>query len=142
MDQVERPNNRAPVACTATELVRHVLFPTDFSEISERALEYVERLAPKGVGQVTLLNALDVPGEEAYPPGYQELAEGAARDLWSNGKTPFEAGIPVVIETVLIPGHPLPAILEVLKSQDISLIVMGTQGKGFIQEIFSGQCGP
>ena len=46
---------------TVTELLRHILFPTDFSEISEQALGYVEGLAPKGVGQVTLLNALDVP---------------------------------------------------------------------------------
>jgi nucleotide-binding universal stress UspA family protein len=35
-------------------------------------------------------------------------------------------------------GHPLPAILQVLESQDVSLIVMGTQGKGFIKEIFLG----
>ena len=35
-------------------------------------------------------------------------------------------------------NHPIPAILEVLKTQEISLIIMGTQGKSFIQEIFLG----
>jgi len=47
------------------------------------------------------------------------------------------AEIPVVHQ-VFDPGHPLPAILRVLESQDVSLMVMGTQGKGFIKEIFLG----
>jgi nucleotide-binding universal stress UspA family protein len=35
-------------------------------------------------------------------------------------------------------GHPVPVILESLQANDISLIVLGTQGKGFIEEIFLG----
>jgi nucleotide-binding universal stress UspA family protein len=121
-----------------TEIFRHALLPTDFSEISVRALEYVERLAAKGLAQVTLLNALEVPGEEAFPPGYREFAIQGARDLLDQWKQRLlRAGIPVVNDR-LDPGHPLPAILQVMKSQEISLIVMGTQGKGFIQEIFLG----
>lgn len=121
------------------EVLRHVLLPTDFSAISARALEYVERLASKGLSQVTLLNALDVPlGEEAYPPGYQEIAEGAARDLLAQWQQRLrQAGVPAVTSR-FDPGHPIPAILGVLASEDISLIVMGTQGKGFIREIFLG----
>ncbi len=122
----------------ATNLLRHVLFPTDFSEIAARAGDYVERLAPRGVAQVTVLSALDVPGHEAYPPGYQEIAEGAARQLLEKWQQRLlKAGIPAVHDH-FDPGHPLPAILQVLESQDISLIVMGTQGKGFIKEIFLG----
>jgi len=122
----------------ATEMLRHVLFPTDFSQIAERACQYLERLAGKGLGQVTLVNALDVPGGEAYPPGFQEIAEDAARDLlkqWQQRLT--QAGL-TRVEAVCDPGHPLPAILKVLKSQDISLILMGTQGKGFLKELFLG----
>ncbi len=119
-------------------LLRHVLFPTDFSEIGVRAGEFLEHLAAKGIAQVTLLSALDVPGHEAYPEGYQEIAEGAARDLLGQWQQRLlNAGIPAV-HGHFDPGHPLPAILQVLKSQDISLIVMGTQGKGFIKELFLG----
>jgi|WetSurMetagenome_2_1015567.scaffolds.fasta_scaffold24290_3 nucleotide-binding universal stress UspA family protein len=122
----------------ATELLRHVLFPTDFSEIADRACTYVEFLAAKGANRVTMLNALDVPLHESYPPGYREWAEDAARQsLESWGQRLKQAGT-AQLETRLDPGHPLPAILEVLKTQDISLIVMGTQGKGFIKEIFLG----
>jgi nucleotide-binding universal stress UspA family protein len=119
-------------------LLRHVLFPTDFSEIGVRAGEFLESLATRGIGQVTLLTALDVPGEDAYPPGYQEIAEGAARDLLEQWQQRLlKAGIPVVHDR-FDAGHPLPAILQALESQDISLIIMGTQGKGFIKELFLG----
>jgi nucleotide-binding universal stress UspA family protein len=122
----------------ATEMLRHVLFPTDFSPIAERACQYLERLAGKGVGQVTLLNALDVPGGEAYPPGFQEMAVAQAKDslaVWRERL--LKAGIPEV-DAVFDPGHPLAAILGALKSQDISLVLMGTQGKGFLKELFLG----
>jgi nucleotide-binding universal stress UspA family protein len=121
-----------------TEILRHVLLPTDFSEISSRALEYVERLAAKGLNRVTLLHALELPGEDAFPPGYREFAIQGARDLLAHGlQRLLKAGIPVVNQRLDL-GHPLLAILEVLKSEDISLIVMGTQGKGLLKEIFLG----
>jgi nucleotide-binding universal stress UspA family protein len=129
-----------PDSCqiSRSKVLGHVLFPTDFSEISARALEYVERLAAKGMNQVTLLTTLDVPGHEAYPEGYQEIAEAAARELLEQWKQRLlKAGVPQVNDR-FDPGHPIPAILQVLDSQDISLIVMGTQGKGFIKELFLG----
>jgi len=137
--RLKMPGKPGSCEISCTQVLRHVLLPTDFSEISFRALEYVERLAAKGLEQVTVLNALDVPGGgEAYPPDYQEIATGAARDLLEQWKERLlKARVPVVNDR-FNPGHPIPAILQVLESQDISLIVMGTQGKGFIKEIFLG----
>ncbi len=136
--RLKTPGQPGSCQISRRELLRHVLFPTDFSETSSRTLEYVELLAAKGLSQVTLLNALDVPGHEAYPEGYQEIAEGAARDLLDQWKQRLlKGGVPVVKDHFDL-GHPIPAILQILKSQDISLIVMGTQGKGFIKEIFLG----
>ncbi len=122
----------------ATELLRHILFPTDFSEIAERACTFVTYLASRGLSRVTLLNALDVPGHEAYPPGYQEWAETAARESLENWRQRLQQSGVREVQPRFDPNHPIPAILEVLKTQDISLIIMGTQGKGFIREIFLG----
>jgi nucleotide-binding universal stress UspA family protein len=137
--QLKIPGKPGSCEISRTEVLRHVLLPTDFSEISLRALEYVERLAAKGLSQVTVLNTLDMPGgEEAYPPGYQEIATGAARDLLEQWKQRLlKAGVSVVHDR-FDPGHPISAVLQVLESQDISLIVMGIQGKGFIKELFLG----
>ena len=66
------------------------------------------------------------------------MAEAKARDsLLAWAKALKDADIPLV-HPVFDPGHPLPAILRILESLDVSLIVMGTQGKGFIKEIFLG----
>jgi nucleotide-binding universal stress UspA family protein len=95
-------------------------------------------LATRAKGVVTLLNALDVPGGDVYPPGFQETAETAARDLLEEWKQRLlKAGVPVVHDR-FDPGHPMPAILNLLASNNISLVVMGTQGKGFIKELFLG----
>jgi nucleotide-binding universal stress UspA family protein len=120
------------------ELLRHILFPTDFSEIAGRAFGYLERLAAKGVTQVTLLHALEAPGGEAYPPGFQETAEAAARGSLENLNKRLEmVGVPVV-HTLFSQGHLVHLILEALGIMDFSLIIMGTQGRGFIREIFLG----
>ena len=122
----------------ASQLLRHVLFPTDFSETSARAGDLLTRLAPRGISQVTVLHALDVPGGNAYPPGFQEMAAAKARDSLTAWTTVLKGADIPLVHPVFDPGHPLPAILRVLESQEISLIVMGTQGKGFIKEIFLG----
>jgi nucleotide-binding universal stress UspA family protein len=122
----------------AGELLRQVLFPTDFSPTAEGARTCVEGLANRGISQVTLLNALDVPGGEAYPPGFQEIAMAQAHDSLAAWRARLlKAGVPQV-QTVFDMGRPLPAILKVLQTQDISLVVMGTQGKGFLKELFLG----
>jgi nucleotide-binding universal stress UspA family protein len=135
---VDETKKRGTCRLQVREMLRHILFPTDFSTIATRASEYLVTLAKKGIGQVTLLNALEIPGEDAFPPGYQEFTEAAARDLLGQWQQRLQnAGIPVVNER-LYSGNPIPAILEILQTQDISLIVMGTQGKGFLKEIFLG----
>ncbi len=122
----------------ATELLRHVLLPTDFSDTAERACTYVERLAPQGISQVTLLHVLDVPGGEAYPPGFQEMAAGLANEALEAWQERLKGADIPMVHPVFDPGRPLPAITKILESQDISLIVMGTQGKGFVKELFLG----
>jgi len=133
-----QPGMSGSCQISSAEILRHVLLPTDFSDISFRALEYVERLAAKGLEQVTVLHALDVPGGEAYPPGFQEMAEAKARDSLKAWTVRLQGADVPSVNPIFDPGHPLPAILRVLESQDISLIVMGTQGRGFIKELFLG----
>jgi nucleotide-binding universal stress UspA family protein len=135
--KLKMPGQPGSCEISRAEILRHVLFPTDFSEISSRALAYIQRLAAQGLGRVTLLNALDVPGGEVYPQGFQKMAETKARDSLAAWTAELK-NADIQVDAVFDPGHPLQAILRVLEYQDISLIVMGTQGKGFIKEIFLG----
>jgi nucleotide-binding universal stress UspA family protein len=95
-------------------------------------------LAKKGSGRVTLFHALHVIVGEAYPLGFQVEAESEARASLARWQQQFQAaGVPQV-DTIFDSRHPIPAVLDTLQNLDISLIVMGTQGKGFITEIFLG----
>jgi nucleotide-binding universal stress UspA family protein len=121
-----------------TELLEHLLFPTDFSQTAAQALCYLELLVPRGVSRVTLLHALQTqPGTVAKPPATTE-AMAVARNFLDVLQGRLEAAGVREVHTSLSQGHPIPVILEVLQATDISLIVLGTQGKGFIEEIYLG----
>ena len=121
-----------------TKLLSHLLFPTDFSQTAAEAMCYLELLAPRGVTRVTLLHALmPTPGKLGEPQGPAE-ASPVARNFLDLLQGRLEAaGVPKV-QTRMVVGHPVPVILEFIQTSDISLIVLGTQGKGFIAELFLG----
>jgi nucleotide-binding universal stress UspA family protein len=120
------------------EFLSHLLFPTDFSQTAAEAMCYLELLAPRGVTRVTLLHALmTAPGKSGEPEDTAEAA-AVARNFLDLLQGRLEAaGVPEV-ETRIAVGHPVSVILEVLKTTDISLVLLGTQGKGFIAEISVG----
>ena len=120
------------------ELLSHLLFPTDFSQTAAEAMCYLELLAPRGVPRVTLLHALmTTPGKPGEPEDTAEAA-AVARNFLDLLQGRLEAvGVPEV-ETRMAVGHPVSVIMEVLKTTDISLVLLGTQGKGFIAEISVG----
>jgi nucleotide-binding universal stress UspA family protein len=121
-----------------TELLSHLLFPTDFSQTAAEAMCYLELLAPRGVTRVTLLHALMTPRRKAGEPRGDAEAQATARNFLDLLQGRLEAaGVPQVQTRVAV-GHPVSVILEVLKTMDISLIVLGTQGKGYIEEISLG----
>jgi nucleotide-binding universal stress UspA family protein len=120
------------------ELLRHVLFPTDFSEIAAEALVALELLAPRGVARVTLLHALEVHLSELLTPNLQVAAEAPEYDSLQILKNRLEAAGAPQVQAQVIPGHPVRVILEAMRRLGITLIVMGTQGRGFIAELFLG----
>ena len=80
---------------------------------------------------------MTTPGKSGEPQGAAEAA-AVARNFLDLLQGRLEAaGVPRVQTRVAV-GHPFAVILEALKTTDISLIVLGTQGKGFIEEISVG----
>jgi nucleotide-binding universal stress UspA family protein len=90
------------------------------------------------VNRVTLFHAIMHHPDRSGEP--QDAAEAAAvaRNFLDLLQGRLEAaGVPEV-RTMVAMGHPVSVILETLKINDISLIVLGTQGKGSIAEISLG----
>ena len=82
---VDETKKRGTCRLQAREMLRHILFPTDFSTIATRASEYLVALAKKGIGQVTLLNALEIPGEDAFPRAIKSSPRWRPETFWGNG---------------------------------------------------------
>ena len=118
------------------ELLRHVLFPTDFSNVASLAVPLLEYFIPKGLSEVTLLHAFEV--LDAYPPELLAPAETAAHgSIEALAHRLQAAGIPRV-HSHISKGHPVPIILDALKTGVFSLVVMGTQGRSLLTDILLG----
>ncbi|HWQ70727.1 MAG TPA: universal stress protein [Desulfitobacteriaceae bacterium] len=142
-------------------LTDHILFPTDFSDNAGLALDYVRKMVSKGVKRVTLMhvqdqarlnphlgyrlekyNVIDTPQELA-----QEEALAAQRlekfnqidtQRLEEMKKELEALGEVRIEIRVCYGSPSVEILNIVREQEISLVVMGSQGRGFVKEVYLG----
>ena len=115
-----------------------VLFPTDFSENADLALPYVEQLIAAGTKKVTLMHVQDDSKLGQYPQ--EKLGEFDKKD---NGvlleiKQRLQKSGNAQIDIVLKTGSPSAEILNAVKELGIDLVVMGSQGRGFIKEIFLG----
>ena len=127
-------------------MFERVLYATDFSDMSKKALGYVKQLKEAGAKEVVVLHVIDR-GEFARTA----LDEGGALDIKKlerdmDEHTTREMG---QIETKLKKsgmnaklrierGVPLRTILMVEEEEDVSVVVLGSHGKGLVQEIFLG----
>lgn len=120
------------------ELFSHILFPTDFSDTAEVAFAYLDGLLRAMPCPVTLLHVQDrVKPAPHLGHRLKELQNLDSLRLhrlqsWLKG-----AGAPEV-RVALLQGEPGEEIVARAKADNCSLVLMGTQGKGFAKEILLG----
>ncbi len=123
---------RRPCRLSSSELLRHVLFPTDFSEDTATAFGCLRRMARFGLSRVTLLHALV--GFESRFGRDSEAAQSGLKQLQARL---IASGVPEVY-TQLKTGHPTSEIQEALQTGNHSLVLMGTLGKSLLSETLLG----
>jgi nucleotide-binding universal stress UspA family protein len=119
-------------------LFDRILYPTDFSDTAERAFATVaEIVGSTAVSRATLLHVQDKERvtshlrdrlEEFNRIDQERLGRLAGR-LKEQGHTD--------VKTEIIYGSPIQEILKMSK-EGFTLIIMGSQGRGYISEIFLG----
>ena len=120
------------------DFTRHALFPTDFSENADLAFASLEELATHGLKRVTLVHVQDKVRIE--PHLREKLDEFSAIDTERLKALEERLRIKGVttVETRLSYGNPTVEILNAVRDTDPSLVVMGSQGRGFVTELFQG----
>lgn len=106
--------------------IKTILFPTDFSDYSNKAFPYAASLAKAFGAKLVLLHIAEL--EEADPANPEHSF--AALDAYEGAKE---------TERIIIRGHaPYKDILDVSRSKNCDLIVMATHGRSALSQFFLG----
>ena len=130
MEEGEEPS---PDSCNS-----HILFPTDFSETAEGAFLLLERIATVTHAKVTLFHVHDKARIDPYLRHMLPEFDREDKTRMQLMKEHLEANGSGKVSVQVSYGVPAQRILGMANSGEFSLIVMGTQGRGYIPEIFLG----
>lgn len=121
--------------------VQSVLCPVDFSEHSQRALQYAVALAAAARAQLTVLTVIDpLLAQAAVVTADPDYLRDTKAELQAFANEPLPGRVawapaPRLVVTV---GHPGDQILEVAAFHEADCIVMGTQGLGGFRKLVFG----
>lgn len=121
-----------------------ILYPTDFSDASKKALDCIKQLKSAGGQMVVLLHVVDERHFQTIEHFVSEQTKkmeieilkhvDAEMDIVENELK--ESGF--LVKARIEVGIPLREILHAEKEEDVSAIVIGSHGKSNLQEMFLG----
>ena len=124
--------------------INRVLFTTDFTEASVKAVSYALSTARKYGAKLYVLHVVDVSGEPSgfYVPhiSYERLEEEmaeSAKEMMERFCSRHLKGFKN-LETDILVGEPYKEILKFVKGARIDMIVMGMSGKPGIDRFLFG----
>lgn len=116
----------------------HVLFATDFSKNSEVAFNYLIKMIPLVKKKMSIVHIQDEYRISPYlDDKIDEFNRIDSERLEGMKKLLLEKGCPDV-EIVLKYGSPSSQILKSVKELSPQMVIMGSQGRGFVAEFFIG----
>ena len=115
----------------------HVLYPTDFSDNAEYAFTYLEKVVQSGAEEVTLLHVQDKTKIDSHLKDRLEEFQEIDRERLARMKARLEELGSVRVHIELPYGIPKAVIIDRAKS-GVSLVVIGSHGRGFVHELFLG----
>jgi len=124
-------------------MFKKILFPTDFSDVSQKAVKYIKQLKGAGAQEVIVLHVIDekellvlsrVPDQylQIKAQMEKEIAEEMAAveaDMTAEG---FRVKLKVKT------GKPFTEIMMTAADEKVSIIVVGSHGRSNIEEMLMG----
>ena len=115
-----------------------VLFPTDFSENAEPALEVLFKLIQKGCNEVEILHVQEERKGQSYPEHQLEEYDKAALEKLQEMRCRILDVAPINIRIRLCQGSAVHKILQHAAEINASLIVLGVKGAGNVEKTLMG----
>lgn len=111
-------------------MFRKVMLATDFSPPAEQLFNCLEELKTLGTEEVLLLNVVRPTGMA------MQIQDRTIKKLEEKEKILEEKGFKVTSEAPI--GFAATEIREISKREDVSLILIGSKGEGFLRRMFLG----
>ena len=120
------------------EGLKKLLFPPDFSDNSENAYRYVKHIAGAVGGGVTLLHVQEKGRIEPHLKDKLDEFNRIDAERLQRLKDDLQKTGAGDVDIEITTGSPKMEIVSQSEKGNVSLIVMGAQGRGFIGEVFLG----
>jgi len=133
-------------------MFKKILFATDFSDTAKRAYDALKKIRVEcGAQNVVLVHIID--GREVdslanfegfYSVQLDNIRKELADQMTKKAEQELESyktelrNLGYQVEIRIFEGIPYDEIVNVANKENVSLIVMGSNGKGIIQELFIG----
>jgi nucleotide-binding universal stress UspA family protein len=125
-------------------MFKKILFPTDFSDVARKAMEYITQLKGAGAQEVIALHVIDEKEltilSSRAPDQYLRIMETLDKEV-SSEMTAVETaltseGFRVRLEVRT--GNPFKVIMDTAAKEKASIIVLGSHGRSNIAEMLMG----
>lgn len=123
------------LAKMADQTFKRILLPHDFSPVSKKALGYARKLKQAGAEEIVLLHIVDSKRLETEQEERELLAINQRETVAAENEIKRSN---IKTKSYCQVGDPLHEILTKADDEDISLIVMGSHGKGIVKEWLLG----
>lgn len=124
-------------------MFKRILFPTDFSDVSQKAVPYIKQLKGAGAQEVIVLHVIDekdllvlsrVPDQ--YPRITALMEEEITKEMAAVEANMTAAGFRVKLKVKT--GKPFSEIMMTAAEEKVSIIVIGSHGKSNVKEMLMG----
>jgi len=120
-------------------VTQHILFATDFSPGAEGALAHLEHLIALGkTHQITLLHVQDRSHIEPHLIDRLDEFNRIDNERLAKLQERLTAGRKVTVIPKLVYGDPHTLVMQEIHESSATMVMMGTQGRGFLKELFVG----
>lgn len=127
-------------------MFKKILYPTDFSDVAAKALDYIKQLKEAGAQEVTILHVINqriIDGLMRHAMldrdilNWKEKAQEIARESLAEMSRDLE-NIGFTVKHIVRTGFPWREILDVEEIENPSLIVIGSHGRTNLGDMFLG----
>ena len=117
-------------------LLKKILAPTDFSELSGAGVRYACQLAKEVGAQVIVMNVIVL--DESNTTGKGEIEAHSDQLTEFVAKTVPHRGADLKVREVVVAGQPYSAIVDCAENEHVDLVVMSSHGRSGLSRMLIG----